>query len=83
MTSIDRTAYPALRSTNVVTNAIMLHNVVNMTDIIENLAVEGYPVTRKHIACLSPYAREHIRRSGQYALKMEDAPEPLKPPILN
>ena len=50
MTSIDRTAYPALRSTNVVTNAIMLHNVVNMTDIIENLAVEGYPVTRKHIA---------------------------------
>ena len=35
----------ALRSMDVVTNAIMLHNVMDMTDIIENLVVEGYPVT--------------------------------------
>ena len=67
---------------DVVTNAIMLHNVMDMTDIIENLVVEGYPVTQKHIACLSPYAREHIRRFGQYALEMEEAPEPLKPRTL-
>ena len=60
----------------------MLHNVVDMTDIIENLVVEGYPVTQKHIACLSPYAREHTRRFSQYALKMEEAPEPLKPRTL-
>ena len=51
---------------------------MDMTDIIENLVVEGYPVTQKHISCLSPYAREHIRRFGQYPLEMEEAPEPLK-----
>ena len=67
---------------DVVTNAIMLHNVMDMTDIIENLVVEGYPVTQEHIACLSPYAREHNRRFGQYALEMEEAPEPLKPRTL-
>ena len=42
---------------NFVANAILLHNVVAMTDIIKNLVAEGHPVTRKHIACLSPFAR--------------------------
>ena len=67
---------------NLVANAIMLHNVMDMTDIIENLVVEGYPATQKHIACLSPYTQEQIRRFGQYALKMVEAPEPLKPRTL-
>ena len=68
---------------NLVANAIMIHNVVDMTDIIENLVVEGIPVTQKHIACLSPYAREHIQRIGQYTLEMEETPpEPLKPRTL-
>ena len=67
---INRSHYLfALRSTDVVASAIMPHNVVDMTDIIKNLVFEGYPVTQKHIACLNPYAREHIRRFGQYVLK--------------
>ena len=44
------------------------------TDIIKNLVVEGYPVTQKHIACLNPYAREHISMFS----KIEKAPKPLK-----
>ncbi len=64
---------------NLVATAIVLHNVVDMTDILENLVAEGHPITRKHIACLSPYTREHIRRFGQYSLEMEEVPEPLKP----
>ena len=39
---------------NLVANAIMIHNVVDMTDIIENLVVEGIPVTQKHIALHRP-----------------------------
>ena len=64
---------------NLVANAIMLHNVVDLTDIIESLVADGYPITRKHVACLSPNAREHIRRFGGYFLEMEQLPEPLKP----
>ncbi len=64
---------------NLVANAIMLQNVVDMTEIIENLVAEGYPVTHKHIACLSPYAREHLRRFGWYFLEMEQLPLPLNP----
>ena len=60
----------------------MLHNVMDVTDIIENLVVEGYPATQKHIVCFSPYAQEYNRRLGQYALKMVEAPEPLKPRTL-
>ena len=79
---VVKAEFSALSSTDVVTNAIMLHNVMDMTDIIENLVVEGYPVTQTHIACLSLYAREHLQRFGKYALKMEEAPEPMKPHAL-
>ena len=64
---------------NLVANAIMLHNVVDLTDILESLVADGYPITRKHVAGLSPYTREHIRRFGWYFLEMEQLPEPLKP----
>ena len=39
---------------NLVANAIMLHNVADLTDILENLVAEEYPVTQRHVACLSP-----------------------------
>ena len=64
---------------NLVASAIMLHNVVDLTDILETLVADGYPITRSNVACLSPYAREHIRRFGWYFLEMEQLPEPLKP----
>ena len=62
-----------------VANAIMLHNVADLTDILENLVADGYPVTQRHVACLNPYTREHIRRFGRYFLEMEQLPVPLKP----
>ena len=50
-----------------------------MTDTLEGLVADGHPVTREHIARLSPYMREHIRRFGQYVLEMEQVPKPLAP----
>ena len=64
---------------NLVANAIMLHNVADLIDILENLVTDGFPVTQRHVACLSPYTREHIRRFGRYFLEMEQLPVPLKP----
>ena len=45
-------------------NAVMLHNVVDLTATLSQLAEEGYPVTRELVSRLSPYQTEHIRRFG-------------------
>ena len=57
----------------------MLSNVVDITAALSAMDDDGHPVTPTLVACLSPYAREHIRRYGQYALDMNDLPPPLDP----
>lgn len=70
---------------DLVANAVMLHNVVDLTDVLANMIEEGLPVTRELIARIAPTLREHLRRFGQYDIDMEDLPSPLQPrslPIL-
>jgi len=64
---------------NLVANAVMLHNVVDLTEVLHQMAREGYEITPELVSHLSPYARQHIRRFGQYVLDMEDNPQPLQP----
>ncbi len=64
---------------DLVANAIMLHNVVDLTDVLAGMLVDGYTVTKENIARLSPYMREHIRRFGQYVLDMDEIPPSLEP----
>ncbi len=71
-----------LKYMNLVANAVMLQNVVDLTGVLNTAAAEGFPVTRDLIERLSPYMREHIRRFGQYVLDMEEVPEPLEPEAL-
>ncbi len=58
---------------------MMLSNVVDLTEVLNTMASEGYVVTRELVGRLSPYLREHIRRFGQYVLDMDVKPEPLHP----
>ena len=67
---------------NLVANAVMLHNVVDLTDVLHEMAREGYEITPELVGHLSPYARQHIRRFGQYVLDMEDKPQPLQPKVV-
>jgi hypothetical protein len=67
---------------DLVANAIMLHNVSDLTDVLTDMAAEGWPLTRELVGRLSPYMREHIRRFGRYLLDMEDLPPPLEPKSL-
>lgn len=53
---------------DVVANAVMVQNVLDMTRIIRTLIQEGYPVTRADVAHLSPYLTQHIRRFGDYVI---------------
>lgn len=64
---------------DLVANAVMLSNVVDLTQALNGIAADGYAVTPEQVRRLSPYMTEHIRRFGQYVLDMETTPDPLKP----
>lgn len=57
---------------DLVANAVMLNNVVDMTEVLTDMITEGEIVTERQVSRLSPYRREHIRRFGQYALDMDE-----------
>jgi TnpA family transposase len=67
---------------DLVANAVMLHNVVDMTHVLYELQQEGICVTPEIVSRLSPYLTEHIKRFGQYFLDMITQPEPLQPKSL-
>jgi hypothetical protein len=64
---------------DVVANAVMLHNVVDMTKVLATLQQEGVEVTPEGAKCLSPSLTEHLKRFGQYLLDITVQPEPLQP----
>ena len=68
-----------LKYASLVANAVMLSNVADMTEVLASMARDGHQVTPALVACLSPYTREQIRRFGQFALDMDDLPDPLHP----
>lgn len=63
---------------NLVANIIMLHNVVDLTDVLNQMVAEGYQVTEQLAQRLSPYMTEHLKRFGQYVLDMKTVPKPLE-----
>jgi TnpA family transposase len=66
---------------DLVASAVMLHNVVDMTNALHALQQEGVQVTPEMARHFSPYLTEQLKRFGQYMLDMETPPEPftLKP----
>jgi len=77
-----RTADPVeqekrMKYRDLVANAIMLHNVVDMTNVLSVLQQEGVQITPALARHLSPYLTEHLKRFGQYVLDMATPPEPF------
>ena len=64
---------------DLIANAIMLQNVADMTDILHDMAQDGYDVTTDIVATLSPYLREHIKRFGEYIIDLDTIPALLQP----
>jgi Tn3 transposase DDE domain len=67
---------------NLVANAVMLHNVVDLTEVLINMDLEKHTITKELVSRLSPYMREHIRRFGPYVLNMEEQLPPIQSPSL-
>ena len=64
---------------DVIANAIMLHNVSDLTRVLNSMADEGFRITPELIASLSPYMRKHILRFGKLTLDVTKKPAPLRP----
>ena len=62
---------------DLVANAVMLHNVVDMTNALYDLQQDGVSITPELVARLSPYVTEHIKRFGQYLVDMNAPPLPF------
>lgn len=66
-----------IKYNDLIANAVIFQNVVDMTRIFRSLSQEGYPLTRADVAALSPYLTQHIKRFGDYWLDLERTPGAL------
>lgn len=62
---------------DLVANAVIFHNVVDLTDVLRDLLKSGYLITREDVTALSPYMTSHIKRFGDYLIDMETVPNLL------
>lgn len=67
----------------IVANAVILHNVVDMTNAIKKLIDAGHKILLNDIAALSPYITKHIKRFGDYYLNIKTIPSPILREILS
>jgi TnpA family transposase len=62
----------------VIANAVILQNVVDMTQVLRTLSEEGVGISREMAAGLSPYLTRNIKRFGDYTLDMTIPPQPFQ-----
>ena len=66
-----------IKYNDLVANALIFQNVVEVSRILHELMAEGYPVKREDVAALSPYLTRHIKRFGGYFIDLSVLPQPL------
>lgn len=62
---------------DLVTNAIIFSNAVDLTRILRELATEGWKPKREDVATMSPYMTGHIKRFGDYLIDINAVPAPF------
>lgn len=66
-----------IKYNDLVANAVIFQNVVDVSRVLGELKDEGYPVKREDVAALSPYLTQHIKRFGDYFIDLSEPPPPL------
>lgn len=66
-----------IKYNHLVANAVIFQNVVDLTEILQQLQREGYLLEKDDVAALSPYLTSHIKRFGDYFLDLEQVPKAL------
>ncbi len=67
-----------VKYTDLLANAVILQNTIDLTRAVHELAESGYEVKREDLALLSPYWTSHIKRFGDYVLEWDELPPPLE-----
>jgi TnpA family transposase len=62
---------------DLVANAVIFHNVVDLTEVLLGLRKEGFFWNREDLASLSPYLTSHIKRFGDYLIDLDAIPTAL------
>ncbi len=65
----------AIKYNDILTNSIILQNIVDMTDIFGQLILEGYDVKKEDVGSLSPYLTGQIKRFGDYDVDLMIVPK--------
>ncbi len=66
-----------IKDNDLIANAVIFHNVVDLTDILRDLKRDGYLIAREDVAALSPYMTSHIKRFGDYLIDLDTVPQTL------
>jgi hypothetical protein len=61
---------------DLVADAVIYQNVVDMSQVLKELASEGLEFNREDLEALSPYLTRHIKRFGEYVLDLSKVPDP-------
>lgn len=67
-----------IKYNDLLSNAVILHNVIDISIALEKLNDEGIILSIEDIKALSPYMTKHIKRFGEYIVNLDEIPEPIK-----
>lgn len=70
-----------LKYLDLVANAVILQNTVDLSLAIQALSAEGMRIERTALKTLSPYITRHIKRYGDYVVDFKQVPLPLEEAI--
>lgn len=68
----------AIKYNDILTNAIMLQNVADMTEIIAELIDEGHRITKDDMSYLCPYWTHHLKRFADMVMDFEHVPQSVE-----
>jgi TnpA family transposase len=63
---------------DLVASAVILHNAVDVSLVVQELSAEGMKIDRSLLATLSPYLTRHLRRYGEFVIDLQSIPSPLQ-----
>lgn len=66
-----------IKYNDLVANAVIFHNVVDLTEVLLQLRKEGFFWTQEDVAALSPYLTSQIKRFGDYLIDLDTIPPSL------
>ena len=66
-----------IKYNNLVANSVILQNVVDMTNIINELIESGIEIDPENLVHLCPYLTKSLKRFGEYSIDTEITPPPF------